>query len=505
MEQHMSEMKVLAMYLPQFHRVKENDEWWGEGFTEWTAVKTAEKYFDGQVQPRIPLNHNYYDLMDKETMCWQSDLMKEYGVYGMVFYHYWFKDGRIILEKPAENLLKWKDIDMPFCFSWANETWARSWSNLSDKNAWSTRIDRELDVNNQDSILIEQQYGNEEEWKKHFEYLKPFFYDKRYIRKDGKPLFIIYKPMSIPCLAKMIMYWRDLAKQESFGDIYVIGVNSNGGGCVDAILRQEPQNMLGRNRDHTIVNSQELWDAILDEDIPYEDTTFFCGFPGYDDTPRRGEGGRALSIMPPKMFEDNLTKLFQKGKERGNEYTFINAWNEWGEGMYLEPDELNGHGMLDAVRSALQRVENETNHNRNAERKVISDKYKIQGILDRYQSYWRLFDRWMLAIEQGYTVEQFFAKHKYSHIAIYGLGMLGRHLVTQLEGTSVIIDYGIDQRGKDEHQNFLVIKPDDEFMHTQVIVVTPTYDLACIYKFLDKKTNIPIISIADILEEILEG
>ena len=117
----MPEMKVIAMYLPQFHRLRENDEWWGEGFTEWTAVKAAEPLFEGHDQPRVPLNENYYDLLDKKTMEWQSELMKKYSVYGMCFYHYWFKDGRRILEKPAENLLNWNNVDMPFCFSWANE------------------------------------------------------------------------------------------------------------------------------------------------------------------------------------------------------------------------------------------------------------------------------------------------------------------------------------------------------------------------------------------------
>ena len=118
-------MKVIAMYLPQFHRVKENDEWWGEGFTEWTAVRGAKQLFNGHYQPRIPQNRNYYDLLEKDTMLWQASLMKQYGIDGMCIYHYWFKDGRKILEKPAENLLQWKDVDMPFCFSWANETWAR--------------------------------------------------------------------------------------------------------------------------------------------------------------------------------------------------------------------------------------------------------------------------------------------------------------------------------------------------------------------------------------------
>lgn len=126
-------MKIFTMYLPQFHRTLENDAWWGEGFTDWVSTKNVAPLFSGHVQPRIPLNSNYYDLTEKETMKWQAELMHQYGIDGMCIYHYWFKDGRKVLEKPAENLLKWKDIDMPFCFYWANESWARSWSNVPEK------------------------------------------------------------------------------------------------------------------------------------------------------------------------------------------------------------------------------------------------------------------------------------------------------------------------------------------------------------------------------------
>lgn len=119
-------VKVISMYLLQFHKVKENDEWWGEGFTEWTAARQALPLFDGHYQPHVPLNANYYDLLDKGTMQWQADLMKKYGIDGQCIYHYWFKDGRQILEKPVENLLRWTDIEMSFCFCWANESWART-------------------------------------------------------------------------------------------------------------------------------------------------------------------------------------------------------------------------------------------------------------------------------------------------------------------------------------------------------------------------------------------
>ena len=174
-------MKILAKYLPQFHRTRENDAWWGEGFTEWTAVKKAAPLFEGHDQPRVPKDENYYDLLQKETMLWQASLMEKYGIDGMCIYHYWFKDGRQVLEKPAENLLRWKEVPMPFCFCWANETWARSWSKIQNKNHWSD-IYEQKKSNGSSGILLDQKYGREPEWKAHFEYLLPFFRDERYIK-----------------------------------------------------------------------------------------------------------------------------------------------------------------------------------------------------------------------------------------------------------------------------------------------------------------------------------
>ncbi len=493
-------MKLIAMYLPQFHRVKENDEWWGEGYTEWTAVKDAEVYFEGQDQPRVPLNQNYYNLLDKKTMQWQADLMHQYSIYGMAIYHYWFKDGKKILEKPAENLLKWKDIDMPFCFSWANETWARSWSNIYDKNTWSTKIDRKLDIDEGKSVLIEQEYGGETEWKRHFEYLLSFFSDNRYIKVDGKPLFIIYKPMSIPCLYQMITCWRKMAQESGFKDLYILGVNSNGGGCLDAVLRQEPQNSLRATSECGIIDSQLLWDSILDEPIQKDDTVYYCGFPGYDDTPRRGEGGRVLSTMEPDIFENNLKYLIQKGMTAGNEFTFINAWNEWGEGMYLEPDETRGYRMLEAVNNALFYATKEKCNRTFGEE---NNKTNNQIIVERYHGFWKTLDLWMQVIEKDKTVGSYFVKHGYRDIAIYGLGMLGGHLVTQLNDSTINILYGIDRRGEDVRKPFPVYRAEAALPNVQVIVVTVLYDMEKIHALLSEKTNAKIIFITELLEELL--
>ena len=194
--------KIIVRYLPQFHRTKENDEWWGEGFTEWTTVRKGKSLYNGHLQPREPLNGNYYNLLDKNTMKWQADLARKYGIDGFAFYHYWFKDGKQILERPAENLLKWKDIDMPFCFCWANETWSRTWSNLMNGNVWAGEFEQKSECND-NGILLDQKYGLSGAWIDHIKYLIPFFQDKRYIKHNGKPVFMIYHPEEMHCLPDM--------------------------------------------------------------------------------------------------------------------------------------------------------------------------------------------------------------------------------------------------------------------------------------------------------------
>ncbi len=484
------------MYLPQFHRIPENDMWWGEGFTEWTAVKAGEKFFEGQMQPRVPLDGNYYDLLNEQTMRWQADLMRKYDIYGMCFYHYYFKDGRKILEKPAENLLEWKDIEMPFCFSWANETWARSWSNINGKNAWSSKFDNRIDNKEKDGILLEQQYGGETEWVEHYEYLSQFFKDRRYIKVDNKPVFIIYNAEAIPCLTKMVNCWKREAKRSGFEGIYLIGVNSVDTGCLDAIVRQEPQNTLKKTNREKLVDSNYFWREMLNEKVDIDTKTYFCGFPGYDDTPRRGEGGRALSIISPKEYENNMTKLIAKGRELGNEFTFINAWNEWGEGMYLEPDEVNGYAFLQSTKNALNRSEYEKYGE-------ISYKTENDKVIDRYKSYWRFYDKWITAFEHGKYVSEYLLKQGYMHVAIYGLGMVGRHLVEQLNNSDVTIDFGIDVRGDDERRIFDVYTPEDDLPETQIIIVAVTYGFSEIYTNLRNKVACEVISLDEIIDTII--
>lgn len=487
-------MKLLTMYLPQFHRVKENDQWWGEGFTDWIAVQQARPLFEGHKQPRIPYRHNYYDLLKKDTMKWQSELMREYGIYGQVFYHYWFADGKKILEKPAENLLRWKDVDMPFCFSWANETWARSWSKLSEKNTWSSRIDTEMCEDSSEGVLLQQNYGDEASWREHFEYLSKFFRDDRYIKKDGKPVFIIYKPDSIPCLVQMLDFWRKLAEQTGFAGIYMIGVISEKKGIFDAVLWQEPQYTIRNSfKNKKLIEGNDIWRQILSRAVPSH--TYLCGFSGYDDTPRRGEGGKVVLPVSVEAFKKYMTGLLAKSKALGNEFVFVNAWNEWGESMYLEPDQENGFGMLQAIKAALQEYDN-------AE---IPELYQqtadYSAVMGRYKSYWYLMDKWLTMWEDGRSLAQKLLQRGYHTIALYGLGMLGLHAVRELENSPIQIKYGIDRRGKDIKQTFPVLREEDAFPEVDAVIVSVTYDFGEIYHTLKSRLNCPILSLEEIIME----
>lgn len=198
-------VRILALYLPQFHSIPENDKWWGRGYTEWTAVKNAPPLFANHYQPRIPLDNNYYDLSDNsgKTWFWQAELARKFGIYGFCIYHYWF-EGKQLLERPMEILRDHKEIDINYCICWANETWSRNW------------------YAQERTVLVEQRYGDESAWIKHFEYLNTFFRDKRYIKIDNKPVINIYHSQEITCFKEMLECWNRLAIQEGYAGVYIV-------------------------------------------------------------------------------------------------------------------------------------------------------------------------------------------------------------------------------------------------------------------------------------------
>ena len=369
-------MKAIAFYLPQFHEVEENSRWWGEGYTEWVGVRGAKPLYPGHYQPTEPLNDNYYDLMDPKTLMWQAKLAKENGIYAFCFYHYWFS-GKLILEKPAEMLLKQKEIDIHFCFSWANETWTRTWEIKG--NAWNIAYDDKAERKD-NGILIEQKYGNRDEWREHFMYLLPFFQDERYIKIDNKPVFLFYKIREIECLNSMLKMWNQLAVEQGFDGIYIIATNDcdiqNKYITANAIF-EPPYLWAHSGRCRKIVDEyaykkyekgkkfprihfyQYEWKRILRREFHGTRKTFLGGFVNFDKTPREGKKALLYVGASPRRFKKFFNKLVQKANKLGDEFVFLNAWNEWGEGAYLEPDKKYGTKYLDAVRKVMESVSKE--------------------------------------------------------------------------------------------------------------------------------------------------
>lgn len=514
----MDKLKTIALYLPQFHRLAENDEWWGEGFTEWTAVKAAEKLFDKHNQVREPLNDNYYDLLDKKTMEWQVNLAKQYNIYGFCFYHYYFKNGRKILEKPAENLLQWKDIEVPYCFCWANETWARTWSNIPGKNSWSEKFEKKQ--SNGKAILLQQDYGTEEDWINHFEYLLPFFKDERYIKISGKPVFLFYKSEEIHVLNEMIDCWQTLIKDAGYEGLYLIGVNATQNTKkLDAILYQGPMayrapHILGKKVQETweygvrAHDYKKIWENAIIAVSNIEGDSYYGGFVDYDDTPRRGKMGNVTLNVTPQVFEEYLYKLAVKNMALDNDFLFINAWNEWGEGNYLEPDKKNGYKFLEAIQRVMQTcnadafdakevwkdIKNQYQCQENDEEKVA-----LFNDLNKYKNLYRILERWMTLKQKGKSLEAYFINHNYRKIIIYGFAALGRHLYEELKHTSIEVVCALDRRRGLFYEGIEIRSVEEEIPECDVIVITAVTDCEQISRQLKEKNVEQMLTLQEIL------
>lgn len=510
-------LKTIAFYLPQFHRTPENDEWWEEGYTEWTAVKAAEKLYEGHNQPRVPLNQNYYNLLEYDTMVWQSELMKKYHVDGLCMYHYWFENGRKVLEKPAENLLRWTDIDMPFCFCWANETWARTWSKIVDANTWTGTYEPGKGTEDK-AVLLKQCYGREKDWEEHFQYLLTFFKDDRYIKLDGKPIFLIYRPRIIPSLWNMMQYFQRRAKESSLPGIYVIGMEIDQLPGTDAALIRQPYyaitDLIQKNHliEHPIRCSyDEIWNEILKKNLRSE-KTYLCGTVDYDDTPRHGSRtGRLLEGASPKKFYKYFKRLYQKNLLLNNEYIFLNAWNEWGESMYLEPDEENGYGYLEAVRRVVEECREEKWSKREETREEFYETESERTLAEkeeRIQILWahdKLLNDWMYLRDHTINVSSYFHKYGYQNIAIYGMGKLGEHLLCELKEGGIYVSFGIDKNGGENRQSIgiEIYRPEQKMPKTDAVVITVTDQYAEISRMLSREMECPMITIEEIIQEVI--
>ena len=368
--------RLIAFYLPQYHPIPENDAWWGKGFTEWRNVAKAKPLFWGHRQPNVPADLGFYDLRVPEVREQQAELAGKYGIEGFCYWHYWF-NGKLLLERPVLEVIASRKPDFPFCLAWANEPWSRRWTG------------EPLD------ILQDQVYGSDDDATRHFEWLLPAFKDPRAIKVDGKPVFLIYRADQIPGIQNMLELWRKLAIKNGLPGLYLMMIETTGTfnmnplewgfdatvefqphwkKCADI----QPKNFFYKMLIHLyrlpvrifrgilyrlfprfkkqlwILDYRKLWPHLA---MTHErDYPFYPGvFPRWDNTPRKGKtGGLVIRHSTPLEYEKWLKKTIECLLPRPKEHriVFINAWNEWAEGNYLEPDLRFGHAYLEATYQA---------------------------------------------------------------------------------------------------------------------------------------------------------
>lgn len=355
-------MRKFAFYLPQFHEIEENNQWWGKGFTEWTNVKKAKPIFKKHIQPITLLDKNYYNLLNPDVQVWQSNLMKKYDIDGLIYYHYYFT-GKKLLEKPAENMLKNEEIKNSFFFCWANHTWLKSWEGTLE-------------------VLIEQKYGNELDWEEHFQYLLQFFKDSRYEKLNNKPLFMIFKS-DFNERKKLFSYFNQRCIEEGFNGICLIEsyhgnmynneyVSFKQEKCDETkyIFLREPAvcltNYLKEIRfspswclikfkeklsKFNIINYVRKYDGnklfkVMNKYVAENDEIIPGLFFQWDNTPRHSKRGYVITSPSKENFLDYYQKI------KNHDYVFINAWNEWAEGMILKPTEQWGYKYLEWLKEA---------------------------------------------------------------------------------------------------------------------------------------------------------
>lgn len=366
--------KLITIYLPQFHEIEENNKWWGKGFTEWTNVKRGKAFYPGHYQPRVPYRQNYYDLSDLSVLEEHTRMARKAGIYGFAFYHYYFS-GKKLLETPIEKYRDNSKENFPYCLIWANQSWARTWY----------RADAGT------KILLNQEYGTAEEWTNHYNYLNSFFKDPRYIKVDNKPVYVIYLPQDISERMEMFKLWNDLAVENGFAGIYLIAMNTGWGvdrayNLYDAYMDFEPIRMMfndisaygaiqswkNNNIDkieskkcisnYVYVRNTFSYNTLCKKiergySLPSKTKTLFGAFAGWDNTSRKDEAGMVVRNSTPKRFGTHIKRMLDLSEINDNEFLFLNAWNEWSEGAYIEPDEKYGYGFLNELERVIREYE----------------------------------------------------------------------------------------------------------------------------------------------------
>lgn len=378
--------RVIALYLPQYHPIPENDKWWGKGFTEWFNVAKAKPLFKGHYQPKIPTELGFYDLRLPEVREQQAELAREAGIEGFCYWHYWFGNGRRLLERPFNEVVASGKPDFPFCLGWANHTWtSKTWNKEKNKNT--------------PSILLEQKYLGEADYKMHFETVLPAFKDPRYITVDGKPFFLIFDPLNFGDVTHFMAYWRQLARENGLPGIHFVGVGfsasfrSADGKKMNGLkissaadnynyilsLGFDAINSVGLTRANIMshgkfkslvlefikrklnidivdrVKQSEINKYLFSEEDKWENV-YPSVIPNFDRSPRTNKDVFWTDSTPGLFKEclDNCIDLI-KDKEDEHKIIILKSWNEWGEGNYVEPDIKYGKGYIYALRDALKK------------------------------------------------------------------------------------------------------------------------------------------------------
>lgn len=353
--------RLLAFYLPQYYPIPENDAFWGKGFTEWTNTAKARRRFPGHYQPHVPADLGFYDLRVAETRQEQANLARQYGIEGFCYYHYWFGNGKRVLERPFAEVRSSGEPDFPFCLCWANETWSGVWHGAENR------------------VLIEQQYPGAEDDARHFAELLPAFQDARYMKVDGKPIFVVYRPFKMDDPKATIARWRAMASAAGLAGIYFVGVCSPGqpspedhGFDASIFNANAPLRSWGSWKNPvtlfknaamrrlgvpTIHDYQKSIQYFLPDTL--RPTCYPSVINGWDNSPRSGERGLVLTGATPQLFGNALKKAFDLTRERAQSddarLVFLKSWNEWAEGNHLEPDLKDGHQYLEAIATELQK------------------------------------------------------------------------------------------------------------------------------------------------------
>lgn len=352
-------ISTIAFYLPQFHPIPENDIWWGKGFTEWTNTAKAQPLFSGHYQPHVPADLGFYDLRCPESRQAQATLAREYGITGFCYYHYWF-GGKRLLERPFNEVLASGEPDLPFCLCWANQTWTGIWHGAPNK------------------VLIEQTYPGEADYRAHFEALLPAFSDPRYIRVQGKPLFVVYRPSELPDARAFVRLWNEWARTAGLPGFYFVGVNHNDQWKPQqddfdaAILQKLPPKkpnvswkypllklgQLRRQYQLTVHKYADVYPTLTRKEDPGY-VEFPCAIPNWDNTPRSRLNGLIMLESEPELFRSHFDACLRNARKlpEDQQIVFIKSWNEWAEGNHLEPDLRYGHAYLEVVKSALDNLD----------------------------------------------------------------------------------------------------------------------------------------------------